>query len=130
MDQKPNAAEPVTKPRGRWFRLSPDRFVIWLAARDRCLLWMSERFQWFGFNHHKGWTVLIALAAVGVAALVMLLWWIAGLILGWRFQFGIRSVLAFCLACSIAVSWLAVEMKQARRQAEVVEADSEFGRMW
>ena len=86
------------------------------------MLWLSERFQWFGFNHHKGWTVLIAVAAVGAAAIVMLLWWAAGLILRWRFQFGIRSLLAFCLACSIAVSWLAVEIKQARRQAEAVEA--------
>ena len=33
----------------------------------------------------------------------MLLWWVASLIFRWRFQFGIRSVLAFCLACSIAV---------------------------
>ena len=29
-----------------------------------CLLWLSERFQWFPFNAHKGWTVLIAVAVV------------------------------------------------------------------
>jgi len=48
MDEKPNAAEPVKKPRGRWFRLSPDRFVIGLLLAV-CLLWLSDRFQWFGF---------------------------------------------------------------------------------
>ena len=85
-----------------------------------CLLWLSERFHWFGFNQHKGWTVLIAVAAVGVAALVMLLWWAAGLIFHWRFQFGIRSLLVFCLSTSIAAGWLAVEMRRARRQADVV----------
>ena len=67
MEQNPNAAEPVTKPQGRWFRLSPDRSVIGLLLAI-CLLWLSERFQWFGFNHHKGWTVLIAVAAVGGSA--------------------------------------------------------------
>ena len=111
---------PTPEPKRRWFHLSPDRFVIALLL-GVCLLWLSERFQWFGFNHHKGWTVLIAVAAVGVAALVMLLWWVVSLIFRWRFQFGIRSLLAFCLACSIAVSWLAVEMQRARRQAEVVD---------
>ena len=58
---------PTAEPKRRWFRLSPDRFVISLLLVI-CLLWLSERFQWFGFNHHKGWTVLIAVAAVGVAA--------------------------------------------------------------
>ena len=66
--------------------------------------------------------VLIGVAAVGVAALAMLIWWITSLIFRWRFQFGIRSLLVFCLASSIAVSWLAVEIQRARRQEEVVVA--------
>ncbi len=126
MDKQPDAAEPVKKPRGRWFRLSPDRFVIGLLLAIG-LLWLSERCQWFGFNHHKGWTVLIAVAAVGAAAIVVLLWWIAGLILGWRFQFGIRSLLLYCLAWSVAVGWFAVEWKNARRQADTVEAIVNWG---
>lgn len=100
-----------------WYRLSPDRLVVGLLLTV-CLLWVSERFQWFGFNHHNGWTVLIAVATIGVAALVMLLWWAAGLIFRWRFQFGIRSLLVFCAAASIAAGWLAVEREQARRQAD------------
>ncbi len=120
MDEKPITAEPVKKARSRVYRPTPDRFVIGLLLVI-CLLWLSERFQWFGFNHHKGWTVLISGAAIAVAGLVMLLWWAAGLIFHWRFQFGIRSLLAFCLASSIVAGWLAVEMKQARRQAEALE---------
>ena len=111
---------PTPEPKSRLLHLSPDRFVLSLLL-GVCVLWLSDRFQWFGFNHHKGWTVLIAVAAVGVAFIVMLLWWAAGLIFRWRFQFGIRSLLAFCVACSIAVGWLAVERNRARRQAEVVE---------
>ena len=45
-------------------------------------------------------------------------WWVAVLIFRWRFQFGIRSVLVFCLASRLLPGWLAVEMKEARRQAE------------
>jgi len=119
MDEKQITAEPVETARSRWFHLSPDRLVIGLLLVIS-LLWLSERFQWFGFNHHKGWTVLIAVAAVGAAAVVVLAWWIAGLIFRWRFQFGIRSLLAFCLTMSIAAGWLAVEMRRARRQADVV----------
>jgi hypothetical protein len=117
---------PAPDPKRRWFDLSPDRFVMSLLLVIG-LLWLSERFQWFGFNHHKGWTVLISVAAVGVAALVMLLWWAAGLIFGWRFQFGIRSVLAFFVACSIAAGWLAAEIREARRQAETVESITAVG---
>jgi hypothetical protein len=120
MDETPINAGPLGKARGRWFHFSPDRFVVGLLLVI-CLLWLSERFQWLGFNHHKGWTVLFAVAAVGVAGVAMLLWWAGALIVAGRFQFGIRSVLAFCLASSIAAGWLAIERERERRQAEVVE---------
>ena len=58
-----DAAEPR---KCRWFHVTPDRLVIGLLVVE-CLLWFSERFQWFSFNAHKGWTVLIAVAAVGTA---------------------------------------------------------------
>ena len=46
----------------RWFHPSP---ISLCSVRVLVigLLWLSERFQWFGFNCHKGWTVLIAVAA-------------------------------------------------------------------
>ena len=53
------------KARRRWFVPTPGRLLVVLLAVDG-LLWLSERFQWFAFNQHKGWTVLIAVAAVGV----------------------------------------------------------------
>jgi membrane protein YdbS with pleckstrin-like domain len=81
----------------RWYRLTPDRFVIGLLVVE-CLLWLSERFQWFSFNAHKGWTVLFAVAVVGLAFLVMLLWFIAALLFRWRFQFSIRSLLVLTVA--------------------------------
>ncbi len=55
-------------------------------------MWLSERFQWFAFNHHKGWTVLFTVATVGVVLLAMLSWLVVALILvtGWRQGHGQR----------------------------------------
>ncbi len=53
----------VSKPIQRWLRPTPDRLVIGLLIVEG-LLWLSERFQWFPFNHHKGYTVLVTVATV------------------------------------------------------------------
>ena len=106
-------------PKRRWYAPTPDRFVIGLLAAE-CLLWLSERFRWFSFNTHKGWTVLIVVAFVGLALLLMLLWFAAALVFRWRFQFSIRSLLVLTVAVAIPCSWLAVKMKAARRQKEIV----------
>src|SRR5271157_2618165 len=103
------------------FRLTPDRLVIGLLIVE-CLLWLSERFQRFPFNTHKGWTVLIAVASVGVAMLLMLLWFIVALVFRLRFQFSIRSLLIVAVVVALPCSWLAVEMKKAREQKEAVAA--------
>ena len=60
----------------RWYRLTPDRVVLGLLAVEGVLL-LSEWFGWFAFNRHKGYTVLIAVAAVAGAMLLVLLWFLA-----------------------------------------------------
>ncbi len=104
----------------RWFYPTPGWLIPALLAVE-CLLWLSERFQWFGFNRHKGWTVLIAVAVVGVAFLVMLVWFFASLVFSWRFQFSIRSLLLMVVAVAVPCSWLGVEMKAAREQEKAVD---------
>ena len=75
MDDNPKTADLRQQGHGpRLLCLSPDRFVLSLLL-GVCLLWLSDRFQWVGFNRHKGWAVLIAVGIVGVAAIVMLVWW-------------------------------------------------------
>ena len=118
-----NAAAP---PRRRWLRLTPGRLVVALLAFEGFLL-LSEHFRWFGFHYHKGWTVLIAVAAVGAAMLLMLLWFLAALIFRWRFQYTIRSLLLLTAVVAIPCSWLAVEKEQARTQQVIVEEISEIG---
>ena len=114
------------KPRLRWFHVTPDRPILGLLPLE-VFLFLSGRFVWFGFNEHKGWAVLIAVASVGVAALMMSLWATAGLLFRWRFQFSIGSLLVLVLVVAIPCSWMAVEMKNARRQKEAVRGIMKLG---
>ena len=82
---------------------------------------LSEWFRWFPFNQHKGWTLVIGLAAVVAAVVLLFLWFLAALIFRSRFQYSIRSLLVLTLVVATACSWLAVEEQQARKQREVVE---------
>ena len=83
-----------TPEKRRWYRPTPG----WLVLRSVVvtgLLFASEKWHWFWFNQLKGWTVLAAVAAMGVVLGLMLLWLAVALIFRWRFQFSIRSLLAF-----------------------------------
>jgi hypothetical protein len=114
------------KPKRRWYHLTPDRFFVALLA-VQVLLLLSERFQRFPFNEHKGWTVLIAVGVVGMAVLVMSVWGLVCLCFRWRFQFGIWSLLVFLLALSVPLGWFAWEMQRARKQTEAVTRIAELG---
>ncbi|MGO9109399.1 MAG: hypothetical protein ACLP9L_09210, partial [Thermoguttaceae bacterium] len=116
------------KPIRRRFCPTPTWLVLALLIVEG-LLWLSERFQWFAFNAHKGWTVLIAAAVVGVTFLVMLVWFAASLLFRWPFRFSIRSLLVLVVVVALPFSWLAVEMKEARRQHQSVEEVTTCGGM-
>ena len=83
--------------------------------------------SWFPFNQHKGWTVLIAVASVGVFFLLMFLWFLAALVFRLRFQFGLLSLLVLTVVVALPFAWLETEMKQAREQKGVVEAIEKAG---
>jgi Leucine-rich repeat (LRR) protein len=116
-------------PKLRWFNPTPGRLLVILLAVEGVLL-LSEKFQWFGFNEHKGWTVLIAIASVGVTMVFMLLWFILALIFHWHFQFSIRWLLVLTVVVAIPCSWLAVEMRWAKEQKEAVEAIVKLGSVY
>ncbi|MGO8691915.1 MAG: hypothetical protein ACLQLG_20025 [Thermoguttaceae bacterium] len=111
----------------RWYRLTPDRVVLGLLAVEGVLL-LSEWFGWFAFNQHKGYTVLIAVAAVAGAMLLVLLWFLAALVFRLRFQFSILSLLVLAVVVAIPCSWLETEMKKAKEQREAVEWFEKGGR--
>jgi hypothetical protein len=102
-------------PRDRWYHPTPGRFVVGLLLVEAVLL-VSERFEWFAFNRHKGFTVLIAVATVVAAIVLMLLWLVASLLLRWRFQFGLRTLFALGVAVAVPCSWLAVQIEKAKEQ--------------
>ena len=47
----------------------------------------------------------------------MFLWFLAALLLRWRFQFSILSLLVLVVVVAVPFSWLATGMKQARDSA-------------
>jgi hypothetical protein len=103
------------KPKLRWYRPTPGRALVGLFLLE-AILWLSERCGWFPFNKHPGWTVLIAVAVMLAALAGMVLWFLASLVCRWRFQFGIRFLLAMVAMVAMQCSWLAVEIKAAREQ--------------
>jgi phosphate/sulfate permease len=119
-------AAAAEKAHSRWYRLTPDRVVVALLALEGFLL-LSAWFRWFPFNQYKGWTVLVAIAGVGAAMLLMFLWFLAAVVFRWRFQFSILSLLVLTVVVAIPCSWLATEMKAARRQREAVEEIEKAG---
>ncbi len=108
-------------PKLRWYRLTPDRFLMALLPTVG-FLWLSERFRWFAFNEHKNWTVLIAVAVICGAIVLLVLWLGLSLVSRLRFQFSLRSLLVLMTAVAIVCSWFSVRMQEARRQREAIEA--------
>jgi hypothetical protein len=84
------------------------------------VLFVSQRFKWFSFNVHKGWTVLIALTCTGIFLGLFALWLTAVLLLRWEFRVSIRSLLTLFVVGAIPLGWLAAEMKAARRQMDAI----------
>jgi Leucine-rich repeat (LRR) protein len=122
-----HANQPCTpKQYLNWFYLTPGRLIVILLFVEGILL-LSEQFQCSAFNQHKGLTVLSSVAILGGFLIVLIFWYIASLIVRWRFQFSIRSLLLLTLAVAIPSSWLAVEMQKARENADIVESITKLG---
>ena len=69
----------------------------------------------------------MTIAAVGAVFVLMLLWFLVALAFRRRFQFSLRSLLLLVVVVAIPCSWLATEMKAARRQRDSAKAVDEFG---
>lgn len=110
----------------RWCHITPDRFVLGLLAVEMFLL-MSAHFQWFAFNTHKNWTVLIGLAVLASAISLLLIWFGVSLVFRRPFRFSLRALLVFVLVCAISFNWLSITMHEARKQREAVVAIEKLG---
>jgi hypothetical protein len=112
----------MTDPAPRFVRLTPDRFIVCLLVVE-CLLWLSERLGWW----HKGYAVLTTVAVVGVAMVLLTLWFGVALSFRRRFQFSIRSLLVLVVVIAVSCSWMAAAMKKAREQNEALKEISKLG---
>ena len=121
-----DAPERPCETRRRWFRPTPGWCVLGLLAVEGVLL-LSERFEWFAFNRHKGYTVLIAVATVSAAFLLMFLWFLAALVFRWRFQFSILSLLGLAVVVALVCGRFFPEREQASLQREAVAAIRTLG---
>ena len=106
----------------RWYHLTPGRCLIGLLAGE-VALWLANWLVWF----HKGYAVLLALAAVAAFLLLLLLWFAAALMFRVRFQFTICFLLVLAVAVAIPSAWLSWEMTKAREQKAAVEAIGSVG---
>ena len=122
----PNSSLPPSPPNRRPLRLSPGCVPIGLLAVEAFLL-ASQHFRWFEFNRHKGFSVLVAVACVGVALLISLVWFGACALFRRRFQFNLRSLLLLVVAVAIPSRWFSVEVTKARKQKEAVEMVVKLG---
>jgi hypothetical protein len=64
---------------------------------------------------------LLAVAVVGAILILLPAWMLVALAFRRRVQFGLRTLLVFVTLCAVVCSWLTVRIKQARRQAELIE---------
>ena len=88
-------------PTLRWYHLTPERLVLTLLVIEG-LLWLSERFR----CSPKGWAVLIAVPSIGIALVLMLVWFAVAVVFRRRFQFSVRSLLVLTIAVALPFSWL------------------------
>ena len=100
--------------------------MLCLLALEGFLL-LAGRFGWFTFDRHKGYAMLVTIAAVGAALALMLLWFLVALVFRRRFQFSLRSLMLLVVVVAIPCSWFATAMKAAREQRTAVEAIEKLG---
>ncbi len=88
------------------------------------VLWLAESLRWFG----KGWSAVAAVGALATVFTLALAWCAVCLLIGRRFQFSMRFLLAAVAVAAVPCCWMTNEMKEAQIQAATVsEIREHFG---
>lgn len=117
--------QPPVEPKcnRRWCRLTPARVVVGLAVAEGLIL-LCERNGWY----LKAWTMLAGIAVIGATVVLLVAWYVASWLFGWRFQYSLRTLLALTAVPAI---WIGVEAKHARDvKAAVAFVENLGGNVW
>ena len=117
---------PTPQARSRWFHLTPGRLLVAVLAAE-VFLYLSHRLRWFSFSEQSEWTALYVAALAGIMLFVLLVWLFASLIIRWRYQFSIRSLLILAVVIAIPLGLLVPEIKAARDRENAVKAIRRVG---
>lgn len=114
------------EPPSRWRLMTPTRLLLMLVIGE-VLMVLSDRFDWLFINERKGWTSLLCLAFVSAAVAMLALRAAIKLLFRKRMQFSLSTILTFVAVLAIPCSWLAAELRAAKRQREAIAACWEQG---
>jgi hypothetical protein len=106
----------------RWYWPSIPKFLAALLLLQG-LLYLSAQYHWFWFNHRKGFTVLIAVAATAAFLLLLLAWVVVSRLFRAKAQFSLAILLLMVPVMGIPCSWLAQEIAKAKRQRDILESE-------
>ena len=100
--------------------LTPDHFIVLVLGLVGFLV-VSDWFEWFAFNRHKGWAVLIAVATVRLAMILLVSWFLGSLLLRLRFQFHLRTLFLITIIVALTLGRLAAVSKNVNSQRKAVD---------
>jgi Leucine-rich repeat (LRR) protein len=116
-----NATARQPRSKSAWYAPTTAKFFLALLVMQG-VLFLSSTFRWFWFNQHKGYTVLITVAAT--ASLLLLFALVA--LVSWFFrrktQFSLATLLLMVPVMAIPCAWLAQEVALAREQQELAQS--------
>jgi hypothetical protein len=101
--------------------------IVYVLLAVELGLFTCEHYCWFGFEEHKGWAVIFALASVLLTLLFVVLCYISSLFFRTQFQYSLKTLLFFFVPVAIICSWLSTEYQQSKQQKDFDNALSE---MW
>lgn len=114
------SANQSAPPRPRWYAPTPGKFLL-AALLMQIGLYLSQHYQWFWFNRHKGYTVVIAVAATGALLFLLMIWLLARRLFQSKAQFSLAVLLLVIPVVALPCGWLGREMTLAKQRREILE---------
>ncbi len=115
---------PRTKP--RWYVPTPAKFLLAVLI-VQSILFLSAHYQWFWFNQHKGYTVLITVAATAILLFLLALAVGISQFFKSKAQFSLATLLLMVPVMAIPCGWLARDVALARELQELTKSMSGSG---